>query len=317
MIKYRLAVMMFFIFSITAFSQKIKPQFFSKEIYGITDNDNYLLQKKDGYYTNGVFFTYTWLPKKAKDKRKLTSVEIGQTIYTDRTRKIINRSQIDRPFTGYLYGKYKETFFGKKEDVLQWSVALGTIGKNSGGEWLQKHYHSIINIYSFYGWEFQLNNAIGLDGNFTYAPVILPQKENTYVTLKPILAANIGNTFTNANIGLMLQAGFFERNSQSALWNARLNSNAVKTKRHFELFGYYHPQLVYQAYNATVQGGLFLKDKGPLTSDISHWMYQHKLALVYAERRFTVGLAAVFQTKEAKIQTAFQRYGSLSMGYRF
>src|SRR4051812_43999142 len=149
MMKYRLAAIMLFIFSVTGTAQKTKRQLFTKEIYGITDNDNYLLQKKDGYYTNGVFFTYTWLPGKLSNRRKLTSVEIGQTIYTDRTRKIINRSQIDRPFTGYLYGKYKETFFGKGDDVLQWSVALGTIGKNSGGEWLQKHYHTIINIYSF------------------------------------------------------------------------------------------------------------------------------------------------------------------------
>ena len=315
--KYCFALQVFFLLSATASCQKARPEFFTREIYGMTDNDSYLLQRKDGYYTNGVYFTYTWLPGKNSKKRKLTGVEIGQAIYTDRTRKILNRSQIDRPFTGYLYGKYKETWFGNCDGVLQGSIALGTIGKNSGGEWLQKHYHSIIHIYSFYGWEYQLKNAVGVDANLTWSPVILPEKEGTKFTLKPVMAANLGTTFTNLNLGVIWQAGFFEKNQQSALWNARLNSKGSAVRRHFELFCYYHPQLIYQVYNATVQGGLFLNDKGPLTSDIYHWMYQHKLAVVYAERRFTVGLAAVFQTKEATIQTAFQRYGSLSLGYRF
>ncbi|MDB5230479.1 MAG: hypothetical protein JWN76_1284 [Chitinophagaceae bacterium] len=315
--KYNLVIIMLFAFSSGGNAQKIKKEFFTREIQGITDNDNYLLQRKDGYYTNGVFFSYTWLPKKLTVKRKLTSLEIGQMIYTDRTRKIINRSEIDRPFTSYLYGRYKETSFSKKDNVLQWSVSAGTMGKSAGGEWLQMNYHTIINIYAFYGWEYQLKDAVGIDGNITYSPVIIPEKEKAFVTLKPVLSANLGTTFTNANLGLMLQAGFFERNHQSALWNARLSHTEIKTRKHFELFGYYHPQLIYHAYNATVQGGLFLKDKGPLTSDIYHLMYQHKLALVYAERRFTVGLAAVYQTKEAKIQKANQRYGSLSLAYRF
>ena len=43
---------------------------FSKEITIITDNDNYLVQKRDGYYTNGFYLSFQHLPQKQRTNQK-------------------------------------------------------------------------------------------------------------------------------------------------------------------------------------------------------------------------------------------------------
>jgi lipid A 3-O-deacylase len=303
-------------FAVSASAQKKLPALYKKEFRVITDNDAYLLKKKDGYYTNGIFLQYNWASKRGV--KEVNSIEIGQRMYTSRNRFMLSLAEYDRPFAGYLYGKFQRSFFDEKDNAFRYSISAGTIGRNSLAEALQTNYHRLISIYKTYGWDVQVKNELALNASFTWSPVLFQPKTKTGLfAVKPVLTANLGNTFTNAEIGTLLQFGLFENNSNSALWNASVQSQNRVTKRNFEAFAFFHPQLITTAYNATVQGPLFREDKGVFTSDIHRLQYRHRLGFVVVRGRITAGGDFIFETKEAKTQKAFQRYGTLHMGYRF
>jgi hypothetical protein len=305
-----------FCFAVSASAQKKFPALYKKEFRIITDNDAYLLRKKDGYYTNGIFLQYNWVSRHAA--KEVNSIEIGQRMYTSRNRFMVSLAEYDRPFAGYLYGKFQRTVFNEKEDAFRFSVSAGTIGPNSMADQLQKNYHRLIGIYKTYGWDVQVKNEIALNASFTWSPVVLqPKTNNELFAVKPVLTANVGNTFTNAEVGSIFQLGLFENNSNSALWNASVQSHNRNIKRGFEVFAFFHPQLIATAYNATVQGPLLRKDKGVFTSDIHRAQYRHRLGFVVVQNHITAGADFIFETKEAKTQKAFQRYGSFHIGYRF
>jgi len=299
----------------SAFGQRLSLTY-KKEFRVITDNDAYLLKRKDGYYTNGIFLQYNWASRHAI--KEVNTIEVGQRMYTSRTHFMKTLSEYDRPFAGYLYAKYQRTVFTKKDNAIRYSISLGTIGPNALAKELQTKYHRLISIYKTYGWDVQVQNEIGLNASATWSPVLLqPKTKNQLFSIKPVLTANLGNTFTNAEIGSVFQFGFFENNSNSSLWNASVQSHSPQTKRNFELFLFFHPQLIVNAYNATSQGPMFKQHKGVFTSDVYPLMYRHRLGISYVHERLTVGGDVTFETKEAKSQQAFQRYGTLHMGYRF
>lgn len=74
---------------------------------------------------------------------------------------------------------------------------------------------------------------------------------------------------------------------------------------------------MYQFYNSTIQGGLYLKDKGPITSTIEPWVIKQQLGIGFAAKRYNVKLELVFQSREAKSQRQTHSYGGLHVGWRF
>ena len=75
---------------------------YSKQLSITTENDYYLLQGKDAYYTNGIIINYSKVHHSGKTKfiKQTDQYEIGQKIFTAFSRKIYNVSEIDRPIAG-------------------------------------------------------------------------------------------------------------------------------------------------------------------------------------------------------------------------
>jgi lipid A 3-O-deacylase len=290
---------------------------YASEISLRSDNDNYLLDLKDGYYTNGLFIQYNYVAKNTS-KRKINSIEIGQQAFTSRNFKMNALGQYDRPFAGYLFGRFQQTTFSKKDDVLQIGIEAGAIGKVSAAEQVQSQYHKLISIYKTTGWEYQVRSEVGLNVMLKWSPAVsLSKNKSEKFSIKPVAEAMLGTTFTNASVGTIFQFGLFEKNAFSSLWNATVSRDNSNRKGTHELFFYFHPQFTIHAYNATVQGGLFRHDKGEFISDIYHTMYRHRIGFVYADARITTTLEADYLTKEAKTQQVQQRYASLRFAYRF
>lgn len=291
-----------------------RSESFSKEISLVTENDVFLKLYSDRYYSNGLFFKYSWLSRNP-DKKIIHAIDVGQEIYTSQRSRISSVSEIDRPVCGWLFSKYQQSIFNAKKNLIRWELMVGALGKASLAEQLQNNYHKLLGIRQVNTWNYQIKDELGINSSFTYA-TNLWFKNSRHFSLKPMLQARLGTTFTNAQIGLIVQAGTFERNDQSALFGARLNRNPA-TSNTKELFLYTFPQIIFQGYNATVQGGLFRRDKGPVVSIIEPWIYKQHLGVMYAEKRFTLGFTAVFQTREAKTQQKNHYYGSLALGYQF
>lgn len=307
-------------FSNKGIAQKHKESF-NKEISITSDNDNYLYQLSDGYYTNGLFIRFNHLVKtRSKAGRKIKTIhswEAGQQIFNPSSWKTYSTEQIDRPLTGYLFAKFTNNQFYKNEQQLQWAVSVGTIGKAALGEEVQKWYHKFIDIYQTRFWAYQLKTEPGINAHFAYAASIFPDRNKKIVDVTPFVHATVGTTFTNASGGLNIRIGVFETMAESAFFNARLNNRNSSKSIQPETFIYFKPRVYYHVYNATVQGGMFIKDKGEIVKDVHPLMYAHNIGFLHSAGHWTIDLAGSFQTKEAIGQVRQHRYGSIRLAYSF
>lgn len=303
----------FCLMGLLAGAQKKKTVFFDREITVKTENDAYLFRQNDAYYTNGFFLAVRKaLP--GKKRKQVEAYELGQAIYTPLKRKTAGPGDIDRPYCGFLFMQYSRTSFSKQGSVLQVSGRIGEVGPASLGEVVQNSYHSLFRYSKFTGWDYQVRNALGVDLGLVYAHTIM--EDSSWIKLVPAGQINLGMNMTNAALGSYLCIGSFEKNSNSALWDARVQTAATATRRSHELFLFWYPQLIYQVYNATIQGGLFSKGSGAVLSEPERWMFQQSIGVCYAEGRWTSQLAIVHQSKEAITQQNEQNYGSIKLSYR-
>lgn len=280
-----------------------------------SDNDAYLWMGNDGYYTNGIAFNLNIIGK--SERKKIHTIEVGQLMYNAYNGDYEKTSEIDRPVTALLYAKYGQTIFTKKESVFEWNVLVGVIGAPAQGEQLQKFIHKFIGAYSPTEWPFQLNTSIGANVGLKWSPNIFSKIETNATAFKPIIKINAGSFFDNANVGMLFQLGRFEKNSQSVLWLSRISKKKYAAKRSFESFFYFYPQFFYQLYNATVQGGLFIKNKGPITGSLNRYAYRQQLGWQYAKQRFSFSPSVIFEGRQAKEQQTPQWYGQIKIGYKF
>jgi len=284
------------------------------ELSFTTENDAFLLQYHDAYYTNGFMLQYTRAAK-SKQNKKIHSLEIGQKIFTPVNREIIPIKGVDRPYCGYLFLKFQETRFLKNNGFLSWSASLGMVGKESGGESLQNSYHSFFKYKKFQGWDYQVNNAITANLGLVFAPISW-QPSQKFKAI-PLIKANWGNAFVNAGAGAMFALGVFEKNQHSALWNARVTNEDGKFEQEKEWFLFAQPEWNWQQYNATLQGVKNAPPGNAILANPLPWVFQQSIGICYAKKAISFKAAWVYQSKETKSQVGTQQYLSLQINCRF
>lgn len=278
-----------------------------------TENDAYLFHTGDAYYTNGFFLRFSAATDR-NGRKKVRSYEAGQMIFTPLIRKTRTVADIDRPYCGYLFGRYSETSFHAKDAVLQYSLTLGLVGKASLGEAVQETYHRLLGYSQFTGWQYQVRNSLGADIGLLYAPTVW--ENSSWAKLMPLVQASLGTDFTNARLGALVCVGAFEKNANSALWNARVQRRSGTLRRKSELFVYWNPELMAQAYNVTLQGGMFNKGTGAVLTSPQPFMFNNTVALCYAEGPVSIKIGVTFQAREGVGQTTPQQYGSFQLSCR-
>lgn len=313
--------MRYFLLTIACFvltqsiAQKEKKDYYSKEFSVLTENDAYMLKHKDGYYSAGLFLQLSKASE--KDSHKIvTRYELGQAMFTTGDRRAVLRGEetIDRPYAGYLYAKYARDKFISNNEIFSWNASLGVTGRWSLAQQLQDAYHKLINLYYYPYWETQIPNAIGANAGINYKNNLT---SSSLLKVVYTAEANAGMFYTNAKLGAYFCLGNFENNDNSALFNARINSKETSTKRKYELFVYCYPQIMFQGYNATLQGTLFYKTGNAITSKPNAVMYQQTFGIAYSKPRWTAKFETNYQTKETPLQNREQRYGSVQFAYRF
>ncbi len=299
-------------------AQKTQPKELKKQFSFTTENDNYLMQEKDGYYTNGIFLNFSKSTTTKKGYRAIENYELSQLIFTPETRRIVYAEQVDRPFCGYLYAGYGKTKFLEKEKVLGWKGMLGVSGKISMAEEILTSFHRLINIPGTYfrGWEYQIGNEFMLNAQANFATTLFPNKAATkHAKIIPKVQAQVGTPFTNLNAGVSFCLGNMEKNEQSSFFNARTNLKNTLFKT--EWMFYFQPSVTAIAYDATIQGGFFNKDPDAITMDPERFIYQHKLGFLVSSYRYTLGLATTFVTRESLQQLRNNQYLSIHFAARF
>lgn len=306
------------LFSLT--SNRTFPQrHFSNEFGFRSDNDAYLFYGQDQYYTNGLFITWRHAMKldtlSSKLEKKILEVEVGQKMYNPTRGDISDINRIDRPFAGYLYSGGALNLFYKNEKSLKLSAQIGVLGPASFGEETQRFLHKTVGFYPIEGWEFQVKNEIALNASVEYNSIMLRTADKkSDITFSSYV--NIGNTYTSAGAGMLFRSGNLNQLYNSSSLNSVIgNSTDLFTQK--ELFFYAKPMLSFIAYDGSIEGGLFRKDKGPVTFKTKPVVLSSELGLMYAKDRFTAAYFLTFKSKEVVSPAKQHQYGTFNLYYRF
>lgn len=316
---YRLPFLCFIIF---LFVNAVHPVFSqSKYLYEVgiqNDNDAYLMTLQDRYYTNGidVYFKKAIDPAKFSDKvdNMNWSINLGHKIYNAHTGAVYTSSQVDRPLTGYLYVGSEIKWFLKNEGVLSFGAELAIIGPKAYGRNVQKAYHKTFGFYEVKGWEYQLNDAIGIDFNTSYSHLIFRnQSEKWDAFLTSNLSLGLNNT--RVNLGPNFRYGRINQMFESATMGGKINAKNTKPKK--EAYFFYRPQINWVVYNSTIQGGMLLRDKGPISYNVKPIVLSQIIGFQWSWDRIGLNFNYTFNTKEVKSDAESHQYGSLALSYYF
>jgi lipid A 3-O-deacylase len=317
---YKVILILFFL---VFFANTLKAQTSTyKNEFGFrSDNDAYLGYGQDRYYTNGLFITFRHATDQSRLKttvnKKIWEIEAGQKIYNPISGQVTDIRQVDRPFAGYLYAGASMNWLYTSENSLKMSIQLGTIGPSSLAEDGQVLLHDVIGFYEIKGWDSQVKDELGVNLIAEYNHLL---QRGASGKTDFTLASNVklGNTFSGAGLGLLFRAGILNQLFNSASTNSTLSNNSkTEPLQEKEFFFYSQPSLNYVAYDATVEGGLFRDDKGPVTFDVKPLVFSQQLGFMYSKKRWTADFSVIFKSREIKSTAKAHQYGSAALYYRF
>jgi len=76
-------------------------------------------------------------------------------------------------------------------------------------------------------------------------------------------------------------------------------------------------KMYHSSYDATIQGGLFRSDKGPVTFGIKNWVYSQQIGFNFAWGRLSSKIIVTLKTKEVESAAKAYHYASGAFAYHF
>jgi len=304
--------------SVTVFAQTHRDEFGLQ-----TDNDSYLANGSDRYYTNGIFFYYRHaLPIKADStslQNKILGFELGQKMFNSQSGNIPSPIYDDRPFAGYLYVASTLNLLFKNEGNIKLSAQLGVVGPASLAQATQVFTHQLLGMYKIDGWQYQIKNDPELNLSAEYNKLLV---RGSIADISLSSYANLGTGFTGAGAGPLFRVGNFNQlfHSESTQSTA-IVTNRVAPLHAEEFFLYYKPQVNWVGYDATIQGGLFESHDDPNSEEVVRTpepvIFSNQVGLVYSTNHWVYDVSATFHTKDAKEMIQSHQWGSIVVLYRF
>ncbi|MFK5890155.1 MAG: lipid A deacylase LpxR family protein [Flavobacteriaceae bacterium] len=302
---------------ISAFSFSQKQH--TKSFGFVNDNDVYISHTQDQYFTNGMALEYRVLAKKTVKKvyKKIYTFAVRQDMYSPFIANVPVKADQDRPFAGHLFGSYAITKYFKNQRIFKITYQLGVLGPGSGGEDVQKWYHSWLGLPPINGWEFQIQNQLSANVNVFYLKNLAYSGARNF-DFNAFAEAKVGTVFNEIGFGFVSRVSLKSLNPifNTILFNSNLN-DAKTDDAINEFYFYVKPQLTYVAYNATIQGSLFNNDS-PLTFKSEPIKANLQAGLKWATKRFNFGYFTSWVTKSVDNgRVTAHKYGTISMAYKF
>ena len=289
----------------------------------MSDNDYYIAFYQDRYYTDGSFAHFRHALKQEnlnpKLEKKILDLEVGHKIYNPFSSHAPNPKTHDRPFAGYAYASGSMGYFLKNESIVKATVQVGILGPNALGEEVQSTFHKeVLKAYfAVEGWDYQVKDEIGLNLELAYQHLFY-HSGNRLLDISGSSAVQLGNTFSGVNAGLLFRFGNLNPFYESSYANSRIKNKQGDNRRTpLELYLFTKPQLNFAAYDATIQGGLFRSDKGPVTFGIKNWVYSQQIGLNFGWWRLSAKAIVTLKTKEVESNARAYHYGSAVLAYHF
>jgi lipid A 3-O-deacylase len=290
--------------------------------FGIqSDNDSYLGQGSDRYYTNGIYFYYRQALKTGDGsnlQNKVLGIELGQKMFNAQSGYVRDANDVDRPFAAYSYLGTTLNLLYKNESTLKLGAQLGLVGPAAGGEPVQKLIHNTFGFYTLNGWQYQIKNDVELNLSAEYNKLLA---RASWVDLSLASYANLGTGFTGAGAGPLIRLGNFNQlfNSVSTQSTVSATEQTGLLHKH-EIFFYYKPQANAVVYDATIQGGLFSNNNSnsqEITKPKNSFVFSQQVGVAFSTSRFTFDVAAIFHTREVKTMHQSHQWAAVTGVYRF
>lgn len=284
-----------------------------------SENDSYLAQGSDRYYTNGLSLNFRsaidqFMLKNPKLNKFIWEIEAGQKIFNPQSGSILDINFIDRPFAAFIYGGAAAHFLYNSETNLKLSLNAGTIGPSAKGKEVQEFLHQNFGFYKIDGWQWQVNNELGINSTVEFNKLInrLRSGKTDFILCSYL---NAGNTFAGAGAGLIFRLGDINPLHSSAITQSTI-SNSARTITRKEFFFYAKPMLHFIAFDATIQGGLFRNDKGSVVFDQKPLVFSQQAGAIFSKNRWTADFSVIFKSREIESFAKAHQYGSFALLYR-
>ncbi|WP_236642056.1 lipid A deacylase LpxR family protein [Dokdonia sinensis] len=259
------------------------------------EHDNDFLFAIDRYYTAGTFISYDrliesdFLLKKTEVAPIQLSFTLGQETYTPRELFETDFDRLERPYAGYLFGKFQISQ-GNKNSIFRVSTELGLAGEQSLAGKFQVAYHELINEF-IPTWAGEIGNSahINLGANYVRDYDVLNSNLFKHFALESTLALGTRDIYAQQEA-----TAFFGNRSRAH------NSSAFgRLSDGQEFYGYGGLGVRYVLLNALIAGHPF-GDDSPFVLDETPLLFQFKAGLIYRGARNTYEFGYRFQTNQTE-----------------
>lgn len=251
-------------------------------------------------------------------------LEFGHNIFTPTNTESRALVEGDRPYAGWLYGAaslYAETGKGwgdyYSETLDKVALEVGVIGPIALGEQAQNEFHKLIGVATSKGWDNQLENEPGInliaERKWRAAPFRFLGVEADAI---PHVGASLGNVYTHVNAGAIARIGQqLSIDYGPPLIRPNLSGyGAIEATEGLAWYAFAGVDGRWSLRNIFLDGNTFHDshsvDKKPLVGD-----FVTGVAVVYGRARLS--FTHVMRTKEFDGQQGADRFGSISLSYRF
>ena len=292
-----------------------------------SDNDAYFEPTNyDRYYTAGHNLSYTskeWINSPLRHVALLSrifdseyassfGISLGQEIYTPSDRYSLQPPQNDTPYGGYLY---LNTMIQNRTNnfVEQLELNFGMVGKDALGKEAQEWIHKLINLYSFAGWNSQIQNEFIL--NLYYKAMYRLDIVPNIIDVLPYGIIALGNAHTHAEIGMRMRIGYGLQGDfgiQKAAAN-HIGTTSLNDSFRFYIIGGISERFVGR--NIFIQGNTI---GGVQTNlDMNRFVYEAEFGALIAWKGISLSYIYSYKQKEFSTQLLDSNYATMRLEISF
>jgi lipid A 3-O-deacylase len=276
--------------------------------------DNDYFTATDIYYTQGYSFELAsdffrknpvnFVFLKSRNSENFYGLSLEHIAYAPTTIKSDSILYGDRPFSAAIALK---SFLVSTDTIHQSRIAsslgAGIIGPGAFGKEMQTGIHHWIGDEVPHGWQHQIKNDLYLNYEVSHEKQIARFRNLFYVNSNAKL--RLGTVNTNVSGGFTIAFG-------------KVNSpfTSLKKNNRFEIFAYFETMLTLVGYDATLQGGLFVRES-PYTiadSNLNRLTLQQNYGIVLQFKRLYFEYSRAEITKEFRTGD-YHKWGGFRIGF--
>jgi len=295
-------------FMVVTSTNYIYAQEYNQQLELSISNDK--IADKDYYYTNGVYISYkrvvenNFLSSNKEDKLQY-ALTIGNEIYTPKNISSSNVRDFDRPYAGWLLGKYELMSINEK-NIYIIALETGITGRESFSGRLQTWYHNFFGIDSSPTWTEEI------------AFKVLFNLKAAYIFNWELNTKNVLNYGITGSLGT--KDNFLENDIRYVFgkFNPLKNTSrigAIGATNSKEFYGYISIAHRYVAHNALIQGSLF-RDEVLFTTSIENHLLKLEIGSAIKVKRNIFRIAFIYNSRETPL-AASHSYGTITYGINF